>query len=195
MRRVVFSLVIVSLMGCTEGERSASYQVDKVVDGDTLMLRSPDGTVQKVDLANVDAPEREQPFGVEARQSLLEMTAGKPLTLTWVKARAVIAVDGVEVNRQLVQSGHAWARRDNSDPIALAAMVELETHARIRFKGLWGQEHALIVAPWQWRAQAREPSRNRPLPVAKRPENRPVKINKRPVNPAYQQTDTKKGTQ
>ncbi len=49
----------------------------QVVDGDTLDVEHEDGTVNKIRLANIDAPELAQEGGQEAKDALESLVQGK----------------------------------------------------------------------------------------------------------------------
>ena len=68
----------------------------------------------KIRLANIDAPEKDQPFGKQSRDSLLELVGKKQIQ---IDSRAVdqygrtvgfISVDGLNVNQEQVRRGMAW---------------------------------------------------------------------------------------
>ncbi len=68
------------------GEFTATFV--KVVDGDTLILkRTPTGRTYRLRLAEIDAPEKGQPFGTEAAALLTELALSKPATIVENRAR------------------------------------------------------------------------------------------------------------
>ena len=114
------------------------------------MLR--DKTPFKIRLANIDAPEKAQPFGQRSKQSLSELCFGKDASYTvqsldrYKRAIAVVTCQGVEANRQQVARGMAWVYvKYNAD----RSLVGLESQARQAGRGLWREEPA--IAPWEFR--------------------------------------------
>src|SRR5690606_665034 len=109
---------------------SATTLTGKVVaiaDGDTLTLLTPAREQVKIRLAEIDTPERAQPYGTRARQALSDLAFGKQATVeTSEKDRygrviGRIYVDGVDVNKELVSRGAAWVYRQyNHDKSLLA---------------------------------------------------------------------------
>jgi endonuclease YncB( thermonuclease family) len=126
-------------------------KVIAVMDGDTIMVLH-DGAKIKIRMANIDAPEKDQVFGMQSRQSLLEMVQKK---LVHINSQAVdqygrvvglVSVDGRSVNEEQVKRGMAWEYSHfHSDRNYIA----LQSEAQQARRGLWGQSSPL--APWQWR--------------------------------------------
>ena len=85
-----------------------------VMDGDTVMVLR-EGQKIKIRLANIDAPEKEQPFGKQSRDSLLEMVGKKQVQIDsqavdqYGRLVGLISVDGLNVNEEQVRRGMAWA--------------------------------------------------------------------------------------
>lgn len=156
---------------------SFGAKVIVVMDGDTVMVLR-DGHKLKVRLGNIDAPEKGQDFGEQSRDALLEMVGRKEVQIDsqavdqYGRIVGTISVGGLNVNREQVKRGMAWAvprwrksRRtavessdgQASDGIPPASVssdktyIELQNDARKARRGLWAQDHP--QAPWQWRAQ------------------------------------------
>jgi micrococcal nuclease len=129
-------------------------RVVSVADGDTVTVVTQRGIVLKVRLANVDAPEKRQPFGFEARRTLSDMVEGREVrvrpadTDRYGRTVAVLSLGGREVNRHMVEVGAAWAyRRYLNDP----ELVGIEDSARRHKLGLWAASRTPLP-PWEWRA-------------------------------------------
>jgi endonuclease YncB( thermonuclease family) len=130
-----------------------SAKVIVVIDGDTVMvLREGGSRKAKVRLANIDAPEKDQEFGKQSRESLKELVGGKLVKVDslaidqYGRTVAQVTVDGINVNREQVRRGMAWTySHSHSDKTHLA----LQSDAQQARRGLWSQAGSL--APWQWR--------------------------------------------
>lgn len=61
---------------------SATVSIDGVSDGDTFYVRL-DGSSVRVRLAEVDAPEKRQPFGRRSEQALRALLGSGPVVLRW----------------------------------------------------------------------------------------------------------------
>lgn len=87
-----------------------------VSDGDTLTARCGDGaTTLTIRLAEIDAPERRQPFVVASRSSLSALCMRqpaevRPMTLDrWGRTVARVACVGTDASAAQVKAGLAWA--------------------------------------------------------------------------------------
>ena len=122
-------------------------------DGDTLSLQSG-GRRIRVRLAQIDAPERGQPWGRRAQQALAGLVERRSARLSVVDrddyGRTVgdLFVGEVFVNEALVREGHAWVlpRYVRSERVVAA-----EQEARRERRGLWRLPPAERVPPWEWR--------------------------------------------
>ena len=122
--------------------------VSRVVDGDTVVLRSG----ERVRYLLVDTPEstggQSECFGAEARdfnRSLVEgrgvrLSYGEACTDRYGRLLAYVSVEGREVNTRLAQEGYACVLY--VPPAGGARRVEfeaLESAARRARRGLWGR--------------------------------------------------------
>jgi endonuclease YncB( thermonuclease family) len=88
-------------------------EVVSVADGDTITILVDSERV-KVRLAEIDAPERGQPWGKRAKQALTGKIAGHVVQVetSWRDryGRRVghVVYSGRDINRELVREGHAW---------------------------------------------------------------------------------------
>jgi endonuclease YncB( thermonuclease family) len=133
--------------------------VISIADGDTLTARcdAPEGKVNiTVRLAEIDAPERRQPFGTRSRQHLAELCHGKPATVKrtatdrYRRTVARVECDGIDANAEQVRAGMAWVfDRYSTDP----SLYPLEAEARRAGRGLWADSRP--VTPWEWRRATR----------------------------------------
>lgn len=126
-----------------------------IADGDTLTVLH-DRQPVKIRLANIDAPEKKQPFGQRSKQSLSDLCWQKDATYQ-VEAKdrygrtvAIVSCGGVEVNRAQVERGLAWVYpRYNRDP----GLPALQEQAREGKRGLWADPSP--IPPWEWRRGGR----------------------------------------
>jgi micrococcal nuclease len=120
--------VLLCISGLAHGDEFTA-KVIEVLDGDTVLIKRSNG-LQKVRLAEIDAPEKAQPFGVAAQQSLSGMVMKKQVKFVsetvdqYGRLVAHLSVDGLDVNSEQVRRGMAWAavgwRQSRRAPAPLA---------------------------------------------------------------------------
>ncbi len=130
--------------------------VTRVVDGDTLWFQPEpaDRPLIAVRLRGIDAPETCQAAGPQSRAALKAEVEGRPVTLRTHGAddyRRIVGTvrrDAVDINRLLVQRGHAWAWRDAR---GRGPYVTDELAARTEGRGLFADPRA--EPPWEFRRE------------------------------------------
>ena len=132
---------------------SFSGRVVSVSDGDTIIVLRPGNVQEKIRLAEIDCPEKGQPFGQAAKRKTGELAGGKTVTVevrtTDRYGRTVGEVflpDSSSLNRELVRTGYAWWYRQYSKDESLGT---LEAEARRARRGLWSEPNPVL--PWEWR--------------------------------------------
>lgn len=134
-----------------------------VIDGDTVLFKPdhygarsrlhPSGRAfLKVRLADIDAPEKDQPFGDTATRALTNLVLNQPVEIntvatdTYGRSIATLQKGVLPVNVEMVRLGLAWTstryRRD-------AELIDAQDEARRAQRGLW--KEAAPTPPWVWR--------------------------------------------
>jgi micrococcal nuclease len=133
-------------------------RVVSVADGDSLAILK-DGVRTTLRLAEVDAPERTQPYSQVSRRNLIALCkearviAVEPVGLDrYGRNVAHVYCDGVHVNWRQVQDGLAWCFPKYLTQPAVCLPIERE--AREARRGLWREESP--IPPWEYRATARQ---------------------------------------
>jgi len=107
-----------------------------------------------VRLAEIDTPERGQPWATRAKQALSDKLFRKQVEVRVVDTdrygRTVghVWIGGRHINREMVREGHAWVYRKYLEDETL---LDDEAHAREAEVGLWSLPEAQRVPPWDWR--------------------------------------------
>lgn len=129
-------------------------KVVAISDGDTLTCLTAERAQIKVRLAEIDTPEKAQPYGQKSKAALSALVFGKQVTLaTQAKDRygrtvANVSAGGQDANREMVRLGAAWVYRQyNKDKSLLA----VEAEAKASRRGLWALPEADRMPPWEWR--------------------------------------------
>jgi endonuclease YncB( thermonuclease family) len=144
------ALLAVLVFDCAVAE-TLSGTVVTVIDGDTLVLQDAAKKRHVVRLAEIDAPERRQPFYVQSARSLAALCHQKSAQVEWSERAGKRYVGYVkcadkEANAEQLRRGMAWGSPKASKPTG--GLYELEAYARLRRIGLWKDENA--VAPWEF---------------------------------------------
>ncbi len=153
-----------------QADRSwVSARLQRVQDGDSLLVTLSDGQTEKLRIAGIDAPERTQAFAERARKQLIALTGQQPLRYRALKrdqyGRQVVILhsqqgkQSIDVGRVLLTEGLAWyfKRYERELPAELRAPYQkAEAEARRHRRGLWSE--AKPLAPWDFRRQKRERS-------------------------------------
>lgn len=175
LQRLVIVLVLALVGGVSAwtdplgaGDPPASaqsgYQLVKVFDGDSMLLRNPEGQVVQVRIAGIDAPEKTQPFADPARDRLATLLQRESLRVTIHKKDvygrwlASIYVDHQDLGETLIAEGMAWFFRRYQSDLSREqrrAYDEAERSAQQARRGLW-QEPA-PQPPWEFRQNKRQP--------------------------------------
>jgi micrococcal nuclease len=143
-------LALILALACAQAPAAT---VIGVSDGDTLTVLSK-GRPVKVRLANIDAPEKQQPFGARSKQSLSDLCYGRDASLEstskdrYGRTVAVVHCGDVNANVAQVSRGMAWVYRQYNRDASLPA---LEAMARLSRSGLWSDPAP--VEPWRFRRE------------------------------------------
>ena len=133
-------------------------KVVSVTDGDTIKVLTENKELIKIRLAEIDTPEKKQPWGRKAKKALSgflnqKTVSVKPVTKDrYGRTIAHIYSDGVNINREMVKTGNAWVYRKYMKDRTL---LDDEDYARKHKLGLWGLPESQRVPPWKWRKQRR----------------------------------------
>lgn len=144
---------------------SFSGKVVGVADGDTITVLVDGNREAKIRFAEIDAPEKGQPWGGRSKQTLSDLVFGRDVRVQqmdvdrWGRIVGRVFVDNRDVNREMVAVGAAWVfRRYLTD----TSLIEVEARAKRERVGLWSMPEAQTVAPWDWRRGERTGVEKRP---------------------------------
>nr|UOZ97269.1 Thermonuclease [Cupriavidus sp.] len=145
---------------------ATGYRLVKVFDGDSMLMRSPEGSVIQVRIAGIDAPEKSQPFADPARDRLAELLQQDGLRVAILKKDvygrwlACLWIADQDLGLLMIEEGMVWFfRRYQSDLTKEQRLAydAAEKSAQRAQRGLW--QEADPVPPWEFRQQKREASR------------------------------------
>ena len=132
--------------------------ISRVIDADTVVLKSDQGINYKIRLLGIDAPEINQVYGKEATRYLSNKVLGKNLKVLgknkdrYHRLLGKLILNGNDINLDLVKNGMAWhykfykKSQEKKDQLLYS---NAEKYAKVNKLGLWGEE--MPVPPWKWR--------------------------------------------
>jgi micrococcal nuclease len=136
--------------------RTEDSRVERVADGDTVTVITPNQTKLRIRLLGIDAPETPkgakfpgQPYGTDAEAYLTQLVAGKQVRVEiygvdrYKRLLATIFVDGKDINLAMIEAGLAEVYRDpESDHPYAPHYQAAEAAAQAAKKGMWVQGDA-----------------------------------------------------
>ena len=152
---IVITLLLISIINCSEIISATEYRgkVIKVADGDSITILH-EGKELRIRLAEIDAPERGQPFWRKSREALANYVAGKDVEVVEVDIDRYDRVVGqvylgeLWVNSALVRDGYAYVFPEYATSSRLYAF---EREAQKNKNGIWKLPAKERMKPWEWR--------------------------------------------
>ena len=128
---------------------SCSGRVTSVKDGDTIVL---DG-ITTIRIAEIDAPEKAQPYGMNAKYHLRDLVIGKTIKYIdlgydkYGRHICKVYVNKQNIGHQMVKDGYAWAYTK----FKLSDSVELyQSQARANRLGMWQSSFNIYPSVWRY---------------------------------------------
>ncbi|MBF0609516.1 MAG: thermonuclease family protein [Magnetococcales bacterium] len=151
---LIFSLLSIILTACQPAKKEG--EIVRVVDGDTVVAML-DGNETRLRLAQIDAPESNQPYGKESRQHLAAMVMGKKVSIIipptknkdrYNRTMATLFLGNTNINAEQVRQGMAWTYEQYAkDP----TLFQFQQEAMDAKRGLWAAPNP--QPPWEFRKQ------------------------------------------
>jgi endonuclease YncB( thermonuclease family) len=153
LRERTLRWLAICLLFLAQGVAAGEFmgRVVSVQAGDSLSVLVSDKQIN-VRLADIDAPEREQPFGTRSRQSLADLCANKGARVReagkdrYGRTLARVVCATVDVNTEQVRRGMAWV---NDRRVSDRSLYDFQDEARESRRGLWADLQP--TPPWTWR--------------------------------------------
>jgi len=153
----VFAFFYVTCSDVSNAQRTYQSKVIQVTDGDSINILY-EGKALRIRLAEIDAPERGQPFWKKSREALADYVAGKEVQIIEVdidryeRVVGQVYVGGLGVNGALVRGGFAYVYPEYATSEHL---YRFEREAKESKTGIWKLPENERVKPWEWRKQKR----------------------------------------
>ena len=132
--------------------------ISRIIDADTVVLKSDQGINYKIRLLGIDAPEINQVYGKEATIYLSNKVLGKNLRVLgenkdrYHRLLGKLILNDNDINLDLVKNGMAWhykfykKSQEKKDQLLYS---NAEIYAKVNNLGLWAKK--MPMPPWQWR--------------------------------------------
>lgn len=129
-----------------------------VADGDTVLARcgpASSYTLTKVRIAAIDAPEKSQPYGQQAKQALARLCHRQQAMIQpretdrYGRVVADVRCQGQDVAQHLLGQGMAWVYGRYAKGYGYLYLFQEDAQAAQR--GLWAE--ARPIPPWQWQSR------------------------------------------
>ena len=88
-------------------------KVVSIADGDTVTILN-NNQQTKIRLAEIDTPEKNQPYGKKAKKALSDFIFGKTVRIEidtidrYGRTVGTIFLNNLNINKEMVKAGHAW---------------------------------------------------------------------------------------
>lgn len=149
MKILIFSLL---LFFCCSILVAQTGRVIKVKDGDTIVILDTENVQHIIRVANIDCPERGQPFSNVAKTFVSEEIYGDIVIVESIKVDKYNRVVGnvfyqnKSLSEELLKNGLAWHYTYFSNS---AVLSDLEATAKKQKIGLWSEKNP--INPYNWR--------------------------------------------
>ena len=147
-----FAFVLAATAAAQAGELRGRVVV--VADGDTLTILDAGRQQHRIRLAEIDAPEKRQPFGQRSKQSLSDLCYGRDAAIEdggrdrYGRTIGRVSCAGIDASAEQVRRGMAWVFDRYATDRSLYA---IQDEARAARRGLWRDPQP--VPPWEYRAK------------------------------------------
>lgn len=127
-------------------------KVISISDGDTITVLKEGKSQVKIRLLNIDAPEKNQAFGTQAKNFLGNLIFTKTVLIKdksvdqYGRVLGTVFLNDLNINKEIVRNGYAWAYRRYLDD---RSYIGLESEARVHKRGLWRDNSP--IEPEKWR--------------------------------------------
>lgn len=155
-------LLVASVLFHLAQAAELSGRVVGVIDGDTIDVLVDERHLHRVRIAGIDAPEKGQPFGQQAKSRMSALVFGKHVQVEYGKRDKYKRIVGtvrqssLDAGLDLIRTGLAWHYKKYQDEQPLedrSTYSETEAEARRARRGLWRDETP--IPPWLWRQKVR----------------------------------------
>ena len=152
----ILALLLFFLTNSLYSELITDLKVKWVVDGDTVHAIKVD-KLYKIILTEIDAPERDQPYGAESTRLLKLLLKDGYFNADisgidrYGRHLGRLYDNNIDINRELVEQGLAWVY---DKYVTDKSFYDNQLSAKTKNKGLWQDSQS--IPPWSWREKNRK---------------------------------------
>ena len=131
-----------------------SGRVVAVQDGDTVTFLTSGNESIRVRLSQIDAPEKNQPYGQNSKALLSDLVYLKEVKLIeedtdrYGRVVGTLFIGGRDINAEMIRLGAAWVY---DEYIFDQSLYYLQDEAKLEKRGIWSLPENQQIAPWKWR--------------------------------------------
>ncbi|EIK44808.1 putative micrococcal nuclease [Cellvibrio sp. BR] len=154
--RTILSSLVIALLYLSPSTQAANLhgKVVGISDGDTITILTTDKQSIKIRLIEIDAPEKDQPWGQKSKQALSDLIFSRNVTVDstgsdrYGRTLGTVFLSNRNINKHMVENGNAWAY---TEYVRDQNYFELQERAKSKQLGLWSLSKEQTMAPWEWR--------------------------------------------
>jgi len=149
LKRILYALATAWILACSLP--AFALEITYFYDGDTVKINDT-GYEYKLRLTDIDAPERNQTYGLKSRRALMQFCKNVSVNVyisgqdKYQRSLGKLHCNNLDASEFMVKNGHAWFNRRYSMDYMLALQ---EDEARKNKLGLWNEKQQ--TPPWVWR--------------------------------------------
>ncbi len=153
MKKHILLLLLFFNISYLYSQSTYTAKVVGIKDGDTVVVLDSLNYQTTLRLAEVDCPEKNQPFGTKAKQFTSDQIFRKQIkhivTDIDIYGRSIAKIyydDNKYLSAEIIKNGLGWHYKKYSTSKKIASF---ENSARLQKLGLWSDKNP--IAPWDWR--------------------------------------------
>lgn len=163
LRHRLFVFLVLLLIATRVPAETLTGRIIGVSDGDTITLLDSERVSHKIRVAGIDAPEKQQPFGVKAKTSLSGLAYNRTAEAECRKIDryrrkvCVVFVSGKDVGLEQIKAGMAWWYQQYAKEQTRQERIDYERAESLAMQhryGLWNSKNPM--PPWEWRRNGRQ---------------------------------------
>ena len=147
-----------SAVQTSQSSQTLQGKVVAVLDGDTIIVLDANKESFKVRFKGIDAPEKSQTFGQQAKQKLSSLIFNRNVSVQWQerdryqRILGKVETEGQDIGLNMIETGYAWHYKrfqESQQPSDRISYAEAENRSRQQKLGLWQDPNP--IPPWDYR--------------------------------------------